>query len=171
MGKARNDCPQHDRQQPLKKQIKRNKDRHRQYYTSQGRRLALEIIHVRRDRFATTFGRKHKLELPWARSQEVRRTILIAECVAADDDGLDPFWDGSRNVLKDVADLREQERKPPQSKGKWGDWHRRVLTVPLGEYHIPSNLNSFVWFSSGVMAAHLMPTLYLRTASAESTVT
>jgi hypothetical protein len=47
--------------------------------------------------------------------------------VAADDDGVDPSWDGSRNALKDdwlaedgatedVADLREHEGKPRQGE-------------------------------------------------------
>jgi hypothetical protein len=105
---------------------------------------------------------------------------LIAERVAADDDGLDPSWDGSRNALKDdwlaedgaaedVADLKEHEKKPRQGKKNKGP--ADVLTVPLGERHISFNLNSFTRSSSGVMVAHLIPTLYLRTASAESTVT
>ena len=46
-----------------------------------------------------------------------------------------------------------------------------VRTVPLGERHICFNLNSFTRSSSGVMVAHLIPTLYLRIASADSTVT
>jgi hypothetical protein len=103
---------------------------------------------------------------------------LIAERVAADDDGLDPSWDGSRNALKDdwlaedgaaedVADLRESH----VSVKKAGVIGTGVLTVPLGERHISFNLNSFTRSSSGVMVAHLMPTLYLRTTSAESTVT
>jgi hypothetical protein len=48
---------------------------------------------------------------------------LIAERVAANDDGFDPFRDGSRNALKDdwlaedgaaedVAYLRDHEKKP-----------------------------------------------------------
>ncbi len=92
-----------------------------------GDAFALEIIHILRDWFATAFGRKHELELPRARCQEVRRTILIAERVAADDDGLDPSWDGSRNTLEDdwlaengatedVADL--WTREPRQGEGK-----------------------------------------------------
>jgi hypothetical protein len=83
--------------------------------------FALEIIHVLRDWFAAAFGRKHELELPRARYQIVRRTILIAERVAADDDGLDPSWDWSRDTLEDdwlaedgaaedVADLGTRER-------------------------------------------------------------
>ncbi len=85
-----------------------------------GNAFALEIIHVLNDRFTTAFGRKHELELPRARRQEVRRTILITERVAADDDGLDPSWDRPRNTLEDdwlaedgaaedVADLGTQE--------------------------------------------------------------
>ena len=66
-----------------------------------GDAFALEIIHIHRGWLATTLGRKHELELPRARCQEVRRTILIAERVAADDDGFDPSWDGSGNTLED----------------------------------------------------------------------
>ncbi len=66
-----------------------------------GDTFALEVIHVLRDRFATAFGRKHELEFPRARCQEIRRTVLIAERVATDDDGLDPSWDGPRNTLED----------------------------------------------------------------------
>ena len=83
--------------------------------------FALEIIHILRDWLSTALGRKHELELPGARCQEVRRTILIAERVAADDDELDPSRDGSRNTLEDdwlaedgaaedVADLETRER-------------------------------------------------------------
>ena len=86
-----------------------------------GNAFAFEIIHVLRDWFATAFGRKHELELPGARCQVVRCTILIAERVAADDDGLDPPGDGSRNTLEDdwlaedgtaedVADLGTREK-------------------------------------------------------------
>ena len=100
--------------------------------------------------------------------------------MAADDNGLDPSRDGSRNALKDdrlaedgaaedVADLREHEKKPRQEKRNKGP--AGVLTVPLGERHISFNLNSFTRSSSGAMFAHLIPMLNLRTASAESTVT
>jgi hypothetical protein len=155
-----------------------------------GDAFALEIIYILRDWFTTAFGRKHELDLPRARCQEVRRTILIAERVAADDDGLDPSWDGSRNTLEDdwlaedgaaedVADLETREREPRQVEMGEGGWRQEgkpeygseVRTVPLGERHICFNLNSFTRSSSGVMVAHLMPTLYLRIALAESTVT
>jgi hypothetical protein len=106
--------------------------------------------------------------------------VLIAERVAANDNGLDPSRDGSRNALKDdrlaedgaaedVAYLREHEKKP--RRGKRNKAPAGVLTVPLGERHISFNLNSLTRSSSGVMVAHLIPTLYLRTASSESTVT
>ena len=51
--------------------------------------------------------------------------------------------------------------------------HRRmqIRTVPLGERHICFRLNSSTRASSGVMVAHLIPTLCLRIASADSTVT
>ena len=152
--------------------------------------FALEIIHILRDWFSTALGRKHELELPRARCQEVRRTILIAERVAADDDGLDPSWDGSGNTFEDdwlaedgaaedVADLGTRERATSgremgegtgrqEGKPAYGS---EVRTVPFGERHICFNLNSFTRSSSGVIVAHLMPTLYLRIASADSTVT
>ena len=104
----------------------------------QGDAFALEIIYVLGDWFATALGRKHELELSRARCQEVRRTILIAERVAADDDGLDPSRDGSGNTLEDdwlaedgaaedVADLggREREREPRQG-GRKGRKSQRV---------------------------------------------
>lgn len=50
--------------------------------------------------------------------------------------------------------------------------HRmQIRTVPLGERHICFRLNSSTRASSGVMVAHLIPTLCLRIASADSTVT
>jgi hypothetical protein len=51
-------------------------------------------------------------------------------------------------------------------------WRERFWrTVPLGLRHISLRLNSFTLASSGVMVAHLTPTLYFLIASAESTVT
>ena len=89
-----------------------------------GDAFALEIIHFLRDWFATAFGRKHQLEPSRARCQGVRRAMLIAKRVAADDDGLDPSGDGSQNTLEndwlaedgaaeDVAELRTRERATP----------------------------------------------------------
>lgn len=43
--------------------------------------------------------------------------------------------------------------------------------VPLGLFHIFFKLNSWTRASSGVMVAHLIPTLYFKIASAESIVT
>jgi hypothetical protein len=42
--------------------------------------------------------------------------------------------------------------------------------VPLGLFHICFSLNSSTRASSGVMVAHLIPTLYFWMASAESIV-
>ena len=56
-------------------------------------------------------------------------------------------------------------------RGGAGRGLERGRTVPLGERHICFSLNSSTRASSGVMVAHLMPTLYLRIASADSTVT
>jgi len=112
---------------------------------SKGDAFALEIIHVQRDRSAAALGRKHELELPWARRQEVRRTVLIAERVAADDDGLDPSWDGSRDALKDdwlaedgaaedVADLGTRE-KATSGRGRIrGERRKPVLWPPRCAY-------------------------------------
>ena len=90
-----------------------------------GDAFALEIIHVQLGRFAAVLRRIHELELPRARRKEVRCTVLIAERMAADNDGLHPSWDGSRNALEDdwlaedgaaedVADLRDTRGKPRQ---------------------------------------------------------
>ena len=68
---------------------------------SKGDAFAFEIIHIVRDWLVTAFTRKHEPELPRARCQEVRDTILIAKRMAADDDGVDPSSDGSRNTLED----------------------------------------------------------------------
>ncbi len=48
---------------------------------------------------------------------------------------------------------------------------RMLRIVPFGLFHISFSLNSFTRASSGVIVAHLMPTLCLRIASAASTVT
>lgn len=45
------------------------------------------------------------------------------------------------------------------------------LIVPFGDFHIFFSLNSLTRSSSGVMVAHLMPTLYFLMASAQSIVT
>jgi hypothetical protein len=45
------------------------------------------------------------------------------------------------------------------------------LTVPFGDLHICFSLNSSTRASSGVIVAHLMPTLYFWIALADSTVT
>jgi hypothetical protein len=69
------------------------------------------------------------------------------------------------------------EKRGKGGRGRGGEVGRKsvygseVHTVPLGERHICFNLNSFTRSSSGVMVAHLIPTLYLRIASADSTVT
>jgi hypothetical protein len=70
------------------------------------------------------------------RCQEVRRTILIAERVAANDDGLDPSWDGSWNTLEDdwlaeygaaedIADLGTRERATSGRAGQMRDGEGR----------------------------------------------
>lgn len=48
---------------------------------------------------------------------------------------------------------------------------RMFLIVPLGDFHIFLRLNSVTLASSGVMVAHLMPTLHFLMASAASMVT
>jgi len=48
---------------------------------------------------------------------------------------------------------------------------RMLRIVPLGDLYILERLNSLTRCSSGVMVAHLMPTLYLRIACAASIVT
>ncbi len=48
---------------------------------------------------------------------------------------------------------------------------RIALIVPLGDFHIFFSLNSTTLSSSGVIVAHLTPTLCLRIAWPASTVT
>ena len=48
---------------------------------------------------------------------------------------------------------------------------RIFLMVPLGDFHIFLSLNSTTLSSSGVMVAHLIPTLYFLIALAASIVT
>merc|ERR1719157_61963 len=48
---------------------------------------------------------------------------------------------------------------------------RWFLIVPFGDFHIFLSLNSATLASSGVMVAHLIPTLHWFTASAASRVT
>lgn len=48
---------------------------------------------------------------------------------------------------------------------------RIFLIVPFGDFHIYLRLNSLTRASSGVIVAHLMPTLHYLMASAESIVT
>ena len=62
---------------------------------------ALEIVHVQRSRFAAASGRIHELELARPGRDKVRRAVLVAERVAADDDRLDPPGHGPRNAVED----------------------------------------------------------------------
>jgi hypothetical protein len=48
---------------------------------------------------------------------------------------------------------------------------RMALIVPLGDFHIFFNLNSYTLSSSGVIVAHLTPTLCFKIAFPASTVT
>ncbi len=48
---------------------------------------------------------------------------------------------------------------------------RMLRIVPLGDFHIFLRLNSFTRPSSGVIVAHLTPTLYFLIACAASIVT
>jgi len=48
---------------------------------------------------------------------------------------------------------------------------KMFLMVPLGDFHICFKPNSVTLSSSGVIVAHLMATLHLLVASAESIVT
>jgi hypothetical protein len=99
---------------------------------------------------------------------------LITKSVSSNDDGLHPSrnrfgnlgqdnWFTENRAAKDVSNLR--------IKGQGRNTKRERLTVPLGLFHISLSLNSSTRASSGVMVAHLMPTLYFRIALAASTVT
>jgi len=48
---------------------------------------------------------------------------------------------------------------------------RMFLIVPFGDFHIYYKLNSLTLSSSGVIVAHLIPTLHFLTASPASIVT
>jgi hypothetical protein len=63
--------------------------------------FTLEIIHVQRGRFASALRRIHELELAGPRRDEIRRAVLVAKRVAADDNGFNPSWHGPRNALED----------------------------------------------------------------------
>jgi len=89
--------------------------------------LAFEIIHVQRGGLTTALGRIHELELPGTRRDKVSRTVLVAERVAANDDGLDPTGDRTGDALEDdwlakygsaedVADLHARTRKEPRQE-------------------------------------------------------
>jgi hypothetical protein len=99
---------------------------------------------------------------------------LITKGVPSNDDGLHPSRNGFGNLgqdnwftenraTKDVSNLRITVRAEIIRGER--------LTVPLGLFHISLSLNSSTRASSGVMVAHLMPTLYFRMALAASTVT
>src|SRR6266702_1000666 len=77
---------------------------------------------------------------------------------------------GSRKTVPPRM-LRICARCSATSDAKRSDENDAMHTVPLGERHICLSLNSFTRASSGVMVAHLIPTLYLRIASADSIVT
>ena len=137
---------------------------------------ALEVVHVERRRRRAVRGRVHELQLPRARRDEVRRAVLVAERVPPDHDGVHPAWYRPRDALEDdrlaedgaaedVADLRAGA-----SATGAGNEAGSALTVPFGLRHICLSLNSFTRASSGVIVAHLMPTLCSRIALAESTV-
>ena len=126
-----------------------------------------------------------------------RSTYLVTKRVTADDDGLDPTGDRFRYPLnddgftedgsvEDVSDLLPGDAehggrryigsardRSAVSQDRRKEFGRKSVerTVPLGLLHICFNLNSSTRASSGVMVAHLTPTLYFLMASAESTVT
>ena len=68
-----------------------------------GHAFTLEIVHVQRGRCAAVLWRIHELQLQVARARrdKVRRTVLVAERVTADHDGLDPSGYGPRDALED----------------------------------------------------------------------
>lgn len=111
-------------------------------------------------------------------------THLIAKGMSSYDNGFDPAWDRLRNLGKDdgLAEHRSSQyipnlsvykhRRNPASQS-YGtlNWIHEERTVPLGLLHICFKLNSLTRASSGVIVAHLIPTLYLIMALAASTVT
>jgi hypothetical protein len=75
---------------------------------------------------------------------------------------------------KERKKKREKKRKEKKEKGTGCAISKsffRYLIVPLGLFHICFRLNSLTLASSGVMVAHLMPTLCSAIALAASRVT
>lgn len=145
-----------------------------------GDALAFEIIHIQRSRFAAALWRIDELERPRPRGHEIRRAILVSERMATYDDRLYPSRYGPGDTFEDdglaeystsedIADLRANFHCHVRSEMPKQRMDGR--TVPFGERHICLRLNSFTRASSGVIVAHLIPTLYLRIASADSIVT
>jgi len=92
------------------------------------------------------------------------KTYLVTEGMTTDDNRVDPARNGTRNPLEDdgFTENSSSENITDLSKFKmlvhryWDGKH----TVPLGLFHMALRLNSFTRASSGVIVAHLMPTLY-----------
>lgn len=89
--------------------------------------------------------------------------------MTTNDDRFNPSWDGSGDTLeddgftedgssKDITDLVDVLNVSVvlQHDGEKG----RERTVPFGLFHISLSLNSSTRASSGVIVAHLIPTLY-----------
>lgn len=136
---------------------------------------SLEVVNIHDSRLAIC-RRVHQLQLSGSRCHKVGRAVLVTESVTTDADRVLPSWDRSRNALQhdglaedgaadDVTNLEEGVGMLECRRSN------DIRTVPLGERHIDFRLNSFTRASSGVIVAHLMPTLYLRMAFADSTVT
>ena len=145
----------------------------------EGDPFAIVVIHVQRGRLSAVPRRIHELEFPRTRRNKIRRAILVPERVATDNDRFNPSGNRPRDTLEDdrfsedcaadgVADLRAYVQI---AKKKRGQDTRETRTVAFGERHICLRLNSFTRASSGVTVAHLIPTLYLRIASADLIVT
>lgn len=63
--------------------------------------LPLEIIYIHDGRLSSALWRIHQLNLPGSWCYEVCRTILVAEGVTTDDDGVCPAWDGTGDTVED----------------------------------------------------------------------
>jgi hypothetical protein len=94
--------------------------------------------------------------------------------MSANDNGVDPAWDRLGYPFQDDRFTEDGAAEDVTNlRGISGLLTHRGKrhTVPLGLLHISFNLNSSTRASSGVMVAHLIPTLCLIMALAASTVT
>jgi hypothetical protein len=116
------------------------------------------VHHLGDHRLAAVIGGERDAERARPVDLEVDGTVLIAERVPADDDGLGParYQRGTFSIT-----MGARKMVPPKI----------FRMAPLGEGHICLRSNSLARASSGVMVAHFTPTPCRWMACAESMVT